>query len=58
MPTCPVCGMEVDRTNPAETDYQDEEYAPATMEYEGETYYFCSTEHEEEFQNGPEKYVE
>lgn len=58
MPTCPVCGMEVDRTNPAETDYQDEEFAPATIDYEGETYYFCSTEHEETFQEHPGEYAE
>lgn len=50
--------MEVDETDPTETDYRDEAYAPAQTEYRGETYYFCSTEHEEEFTDDPEQYAE
>jgi YHS domain-containing protein len=58
MPTCIVCGTDVDVESPQETDFQETEFAPATMEYEGETYYFCSSEHETEFENDPEQYAE
>ncbi|WP_135806155.1 YHS domain-containing protein [Halorussus marinus] len=58
MPTCPVCGMDVDVTAPEETDYREESYAPATAEYDGESYAFCSEAHREAFAENPEEYVD
>lgn len=42
----PVCGMEVDVTNPA-----------ATSEYNGQTYYFCSLGCKVSFDQEPESYL-
>ncbi|WP_458206994.1 YHS domain-containing protein [Haladaptatus sp. NG-SE-30] len=58
MATCIVCGSDLDAESPNETDYQDTEFAPATADYGGETYYFCSSEHEAEFESNPEQYAE
>ena len=57
MTTCTVCGSDLGSESPQETDYQETEFAPATTEYEGETYHFCSSEHEQTFEENPEKYV-
>jgi YHS domain-containing protein len=42
----PVCGMEVDETNP-----------PATSEYQGKTYYFCSPGCKADFDKDPQQYL-
>jgi YHS domain-containing protein len=42
----PVCGMEVDESNPA-----------ATSDYKGETYYFCAPGCKSAFDADPEKYL-
>lgn len=42
----PVCGMEVDMSNPA-----------GTSEYNGQTYYFCSPGCKRAFDKEPEKYL-
>jgi YHS domain-containing protein len=42
----PVCGMEVDESNPA-----------ATSEYEGKTYYFCAPGCKTAFDADPKKYL-
>ena len=57
MAQCAVCGADVNRSNPAETDYCDEEFAVAQVEYEGETYGFCSEEHRRTFEERPEEYA-
>ena len=57
MPTCPVCGKDVDVSTPDETDYREESFARAQVEYDGETYAFCSEEHKEAFEGDPEEYA-
>lgn len=42
----PVCGMMVDKDNPA-----------ATYEYKGTTYYFCAPGCKVAFEKDPEKYL-
>lgn len=42
----PVCGMDVDESNP-----------PATAEYKGQTYYFCAPGCRAAFEADPEKYL-
>jgi YHS domain-containing protein len=43
----PVCGMEVDTSNPP----------GGTSEYNGKTYYFCSKGCKVSFDKNPEKYL-
>ena len=43
-PLCTVCSMEVDPST-----------APKSV-YKGKTYYFCSTDHKNQFDSGPEKW--
>jgi YHS domain-containing protein len=43
----PVCGMEVDTSNPP----------GGTSEYNGKTYYFCSRGCKVSFDKNPEKYL-
>ncbi|WP_128477183.1 YHS domain-containing protein [Halorussus pelagicus] len=57
MARCAVCGADVEKTNPEETDYREEEYAVAQVEYEGETYAFCSEEHRDAFTENPAEYA-
>jgi YHS domain-containing protein len=57
MNQCAVCGADVERANPGETDYRDEEFAVAQVEYEGENYAFCSEEHRREFEERPDEYA-
>ena len=57
MAQCAVCGADVEKSNPGETDYRDEEFAAAQVEYEGETYQFCSEEHRRAFEDDPEAYA-
>ncbi|WP_135854910.1 YHS domain-containing protein [Halorussus salinus] len=57
MAQCAVCGADVEKTSPEETDYRDEQFAVAQVEYEGETYRFCSEEHRETFEKAPEEYA-
>lgn len=57
MPECAVCGADIEKASPEETDYREESFAQAQVEYEGETYAFCSEEHRREFEENPEKYV-
>jgi YHS domain-containing protein/putative intracellular protease/amidase len=45
-PVCPVCGMAVDPAS-----------APKSV-YKGKTYYFMSEQHKQQFEAGPEKFVE
>jgi YHS domain-containing protein len=45
---CPVCGHEVDATNPVGGSY----------EYEGETYSFCTPKEREAFARRPERILE
>jgi YHS domain-containing protein len=45
---CPVCGHEVDATNPVGGSY----------EYEGETYYFCTREEREALARRPKRILE
>ncbi len=42
--------------NPAETDYEDEEFAPATAEHDGETYQFCSEDCKQRFEDSPDEF--
>jgi len=42
----PVCGMDVDESNPA-----------ATTEYKGQKYYFCAEGCKVAFETDPEKYL-
>jgi YHS domain-containing protein len=46
MDKCPVCGMEVDRNNPA-----------ATSNYNGQYYNFCCEECKEKFDQNPQTYA-
>lgn len=46
MSDCPVCGMDVDDSDP-----------PAQTEYEGETYTFCGDGCREQFEENPQQYV-
>lgn len=46
MSDCPVCGMDVDDSDP-----------PAKTEHEGETYTFCGEGCLNDFQNDPEQYT-
>jgi len=57
MTRCTVCGADVEKSSPEETDYREEEFAVAQTEYEGETYQFCSEEHRDAFTENPEKYA-
>jgi YHS domain-containing protein len=57
MAECPVCGADVDKSSPEETDYRDDQFAVAQVEYEGETYQFCSEEHREAFEGDPAEYT-
>jgi YHS domain-containing protein len=57
MTQCTVCGADVEKSSPEETDYRDEEFAVAQVEYEGETYQFCSEEHRDAFVENPEQYA-
>lgn len=57
MTSCAVCGGDVEKSSPEETDYRDEEFPVASVEYEGERYEFCSEEHRREFEEHPEKYA-
>ncbi|UPV76002.1 YHS domain-containing protein [Halorussus limi] len=57
MAQCAVCGADVEKTSPEETDYRDEEFAVAQVEYEGVTYEFCSEEHRRAFEETPEEYA-
>jgi YHS domain-containing protein len=43
---CPVCGMDVDESDP-----------PERTEDEGDAYYFCGTGCAEDFENEPEQYA-
>lgn len=45
--TDPVCGMEVDKSDPS-----------ATYEYKGETYYFCAPGCKKKFKDNPEDFLE
>ena len=42
----PVCGMDVDTSNPA-----------ATSEHEGQTYYFCAPGCKRRFEQNPAQYL-
>jgi len=42
----PVCGMEVDETQPA-----------GEMDWKGNTYFFCAPACKQQFENDPEKYI-
>lgn len=44
-PLCAVCSMDVDAAS-----------APTSV-YKGKTYYFCSKDHKEQFDAGPEKFI-
>ena len=44
-PLCPVCDMDLDAATAPHADYK------------GKTYYFCSREHEQQFESSPEKYL-
>lgn len=46
MATDPVCGMDVDESDP-----------PAETTYQGETYYFCAEGCREKFEEDPEQYA-
>ncbi len=46
MPVDPVCGMEVNEQDAAETS-----------EYQGQTVYFCSRECRDSFDKNPQEYV-
>jgi putative intracellular protease/amidase/YHS domain-containing protein len=45
-PLCPVCDMDVDPAN-----------SPKSV-YKGKNYYFCSDGHKQQFDRGPDKYIE
>ena len=45
---CPVCGHELDATNPGGGSY----------EYRGETYYFCTAKEREAFAARPDRILE
>ena len=58
MTTCVTCGDEIEETEPTpEEGYGEEAYAPAQAEYEGDIYRFCCSEHKEEFEEDPKRYV-
>lgn len=58
MTTCVTCGNEIEGSEPTPDEgYGEESYAPAQAEYEGELYRFCCSEHKEEFEADPERYV-
>ena len=57
MATCPVCDRDVEAQNPSETDYGDQEFAPAQAEYEGESYRFCSEDCKQRFESDPDEYA-
>lgn len=46
MATDPVCGMDVDESDP-----------PAQTDYQGTTYFFCAEGCREKFEANPDEYV-
>lgn len=46
MATDPVCGMDVDESDP-----------PAQTDYQGATYFFCAEGCREKFEANPDEYV-
>jgi YHS domain-containing protein len=57
MAQCAVCGADVEKSSPEETDYREESFAVAQVDHEGETYEFCSEEHRREFEDDPAEYA-
>lgn len=57
MPTCPVCGVDIEVENPSpDAGYGSESYPEAQTEYQDEMYQFCCSEHKAEFESDPEEY--
>ena len=57
MPTCPVCGVDIEEEHPSPDEgYGGESYPEAQTEHQGEMYQFCCSEHKEEFESSPGEY--